>query len=47
MWHCASALTSSSSGLYRVGSPRNAGSDEPSSGGFEPIRTSWSRLYAV
>ena len=44
MWHCASALTSSSSGLNRDGSPRNAGSEEPSSGGLEPIRTSWSRL---
>jgi hypothetical protein len=47
MWHCDSDATNSSSGLNRSRSPRNDGSDEPSSGGFVPMRTSWSRLYAV
>ena len=45
MWHCASALTSSSSGCTATGRRGTPGPTSPSSGGFEPIRTSWSRLY--
>jgi hypothetical protein len=42
-----SAATSSSSGLCRVGSPRNAGSADPSTGGLPATWISWSREYAA
>ncbi|KFD43024.1 hypothetical protein IU11_15340 [Cellulosimicrobium sp. MM] len=44
MWHCDRLARNSSSGLYRVGSPRNAGSAEPGSGGLPSRSTSWSRV---